>query len=228
MCSWSVFAVTANVASRSPLHSGCRQLFWQYAFLFLCNLSIVLPENAHSGYVAPCQNRVARVRLRCVTRSRHQERCGTLKVTTVLWFDRHDMAKQDMAPRREETSGTADTPYFVARQQETRQLGTLHDFKVEMTQTVTGPCDTNGQAGKHVKFHSGDCLRVPQKSIESDCHSGVHIGAQNSDRLMQSVLTRSDRFVPIHANFSQPTLAADKLLWTSCGGPSMCPDRGRR
>ena len=60
---------------------------------------------------------------------------------------------------------------------------------------------------------------MPQKSIESDCHSGVHIGAQNSDRLMQSVLTRSDRFVPIHANFSQPTLAADNLLWTSCGGP---------
>ena len=87
------------------------------------------------------------------TRSRHQESGGTLKITTVLWFDRHDMAKQDMAQRREEASGTADTtPYVVAGQQETRQLGTLHDFKVEMTQTMTGPCDTNGQVGKHVKF----------------------------------------------------------------------------
>ena len=63
------------------------------------------------------------------------------------------MAKQDMAQRREETSGTADTHNMLwAGQQETRQLGTLHDFKVEMTQTMTGPCDTNGQVGKHVKF----------------------------------------------------------------------------
>ena len=32
----------------------------------------------------------------------------------------------------------------------------------------------------------------------------------------------------LHANFAQPTLATDMLLLTSCGGPSMCPDRGRR
>ena len=36
----------------------------------------------------------------------------------------------------------------------------------------------------------------------SECHSEVHIGAHKFDRLMQSVLTRSDRFVPmLHANF---------------------------
>ena len=50
-----------------------------------------------------------------------------------------------MAQRREETSGTADTPYVVAGQKETRQLETLHDFKVEMTHT-------NGQVGKHAKL----------------------------------------------------------------------------
>ena len=30
----------------------------------------------------------------------------------------------------------------------TRQPKTLHDFKVQMTQTMTGPCDTDGQGGK--------------------------------------------------------------------------------
>ena len=54
-----VFAVTANVASQSRLQSGPRQLFWQGAFRFLCSFSCVLSENAHSGCVAPCQNRMA-------------------------------------------------------------------------------------------------------------------------------------------------------------------------
>ena len=66
-----------------------------------------------------------------------------------LWSDRHDMAKQDTALRREETSRTAGTtPYVVARLKETRQLETLHDFKVEMTRSMTVPCATNGQVGK--------------------------------------------------------------------------------
>ena len=78
----------------------------------------------------------------------NQESGGTLKISTVLWFDRQDMAKQDMAHRREETSGTTrHTPCVVARQQETRLLGTPRDVKVEMTQTMTGPRDTNGQVG---------------------------------------------------------------------------------
>ena len=54
-----VFAVTANVASQSRLQSGPRQLFWQGAFRFLCSFSCVLLESAHSGYVAPCRNRLA-------------------------------------------------------------------------------------------------------------------------------------------------------------------------
>ena len=63
------------------------------------------------------------------------------------------MAKQDMALRREETSRTAwTTPYVVAGKKETRQLETLHDFKVEMTRLMTVPCATNGPVGKHVKF----------------------------------------------------------------------------
>ena len=56
-----------------------------------------------------CSSPLARAWLRHATTSRHQESACTLKITTVLWFDRHDMAKQDMAQRREETSGTADT-----------------------------------------------------------------------------------------------------------------------
>ena len=45
--------------------------------------------------------------------------------------------------------------------------------------------------------------RICRKS--SDCHSEVHIGAHKFDRLMQSVLTRSDRFVPmLHSNYRSP------------------------
>ena len=56
-----------------------------------------------------CRSPLTRAKLRCATESRHQESGGTLKITTVFWFDRHAMAKQNMAPRREKTTGTADT-----------------------------------------------------------------------------------------------------------------------
>ena len=73
-----------------------------------------------------------------------------------------------------------------------------------------------------------DDLR-PFRPTACEPHRKAHsLIATLTNRLMQSVLTRTDRFVPmLHANFPQLTLATDKLLETSCGGPSMCPDRGR-
>ena len=50
-------------------------------------------------------------------------------------------------------------------------------------------------------------MRAAQESAESDCHSDVRVGAQKFDRLMQSMLTRSDRFVHVfHANFRSQLL----------------------
>ena len=50
-----------------------------------------------------------------------------------------------MTWRSNGTTPRENTPYVVAGQKETRQLETLHDFKVEMTHT-------NGQVGKHAEF----------------------------------------------------------------------------
>ena len=66
----------------------------------------------------------------------------------------HDMAREDIASRFEETTRIVETVQkVVARQDMTRQAKALHDSKVETAQTIQEPCDTVSYLGRHQKCH---------------------------------------------------------------------------
>ena len=148
MCSGRVFAVTADVASQSRLQSGRRQLFWQGAFWFLCNFLVSCQKtftqemwrcvrielNQLTSELKRCSSPLARAWLRCATTSRHQESAGTLTMTTVLWFDRHDMAKQWHNAARKQAGLQTHRMLWPDR----RRHDSSKHSKVEMTQTTAG------------------------------------------------------------------------------------------